>query len=173
MRTTNLCRTNPSFIKSILNEPALPFETISKRKFGFPELIKEKIFIKIFPILVFPAAFAPISTIAFLYLKLGLPAKCSPSMIELTIFFGYEKFILKLGNPRIFSNSRFIITISSASLFYYFAIYEVIIHHILILFKKKRVCYIYSELSFGFPIYGQGCRMYTVSILSPRQLLLR
>ena len=57
MRTTNLCRINPSFIKSILNEPAFPFETISKRKLGFPELINEKIFIKIFQILVFPAAF--------------------------------------------------------------------------------------------------------------------
>ena len=147
MRTTNLCRINPSFIKSILNEPAFPFETISKRKLGFPELIKEKIFIKIFPILVFPAAFAPINTIAFLYLKLGLPAKCSPSMIELTIFLGYEKFILKLGNPRIFSNSRFIITISSASFFYYFVIHEVIIHYIFLFKKKEPVTYLQNLVS--------------------------
>ena len=116
MRTFNRCRMYPSFIKSMLNSPILPFATISKRRLELPELIKEKIFIRILPILVFPAAFAPISTIAFLYLKLGLPAKYSPSIVELIIFLGYEKFILNSGNPRIFFNSRFIITIATASL---------------------------------------------------------
>ena len=111
--TFNLCNTYPLFTKSMLNSPVSPFVGSCKIYSGFPVLIKEKIFFNIFPTLVFPVALAPINTIAFLYLKFFLSDRYSPSIVELTIFLGYEKFILNSGKPRMFLNSRFIIIMSS------------------------------------------------------------
>ena len=70
--------------------------------------MKWNIFINILPNEVFPVAFAPIKMFTFLYLKFVKPVKNSFSMLELTIFLGYDKFIAKLLNDIKLSISIFI-----------------------------------------------------------------
>jgi len=97
MVADSLCKIYPSFTKSTVNPPTEFGSVISSNNDVLPELTNLNIFESALPRLVFPVAFAPIKSTTFLYLKFGLPARYSFSIMEFTIFLGYEKLKRKIS----------------------------------------------------------------------------